>query len=272
MRVRMIWQATTGVDFDTVRESFESQFRVALRSLAFALDGAGQTSWDPEGVFAKIRKYARPVYATSDWPERPDVIRDHPFLRINNRHFVIDLTDAGRIEVRGIGNRANLEVYTHGTGATQHLLPIVALIKLHLEIIERDIELRFGGSQSNLPTQWTAAVGLDVAVSSGQVLGMAVFEAMISELDHIEKSKDYIGYMESKGIDRIVKKSLDLLEVEAPSMSKSRIMPLLSWLVRVLGIFGLVLSVLWFISSPGFEPLITLVASLAAIIGSTLGK
>lgn len=272
MRVRMIWQATTSVDFDTIKESFETQFRVALHSLAFALDGASKTDWDPEGVFAKIRKYARPVYASSDWPERPEAMRDHPFLRINNRHFIIDLTDAGRIEVRGIGNRTTLEVLTHDTGATQHLLPIVALIKAHLIIIEQDIELRFGGTRSNLPTQWTAAVGLDVADSPGQVLGMAVFEAMISELDHYEKSKNYIQYVESKGIDRIVKKSIDLLEVEAPSMFKTRATPLSGWLVRVLGIIGLVLSALWLISSPGFEPLITLIASLAAIIGSIWRK
>jgi hypothetical protein len=268
----MIWQATTRLDFDKIRESFESQFRVALRALAFALEGASQINWDPEGVFAKIRKYAWPVYASSDWPERPDAMRDHPFFNINNRHIVIDLTDAGRIEVRGIGNRTTLEVYTHDTGATQHLLPIVALIKVHLAIIEQDIELRFGGYQSNLPTQWTAAVGLDVADSPGQVLGMTVFEALISELGHIKKFKDYIGYMESKGIDRIVKKSLELLEVETPTMFKPSVTPLLRWLLRVLGIVGLVLSVLWFISSPGFEPLITLVGSVAAIIGSTLGK
>lgn len=268
----MIWQATTGVEFGTVRESFESQFREALRSLAFALDAASKIEWDPAGVFAKIRKYAWPVYASSDWPERPEAMWDHPFLRLDNRHFVIDLTDAGRIEVHAIGNRTNIEVYTHDTGATQHLLPIVALIKAHLIIIEQDIELRFGGTQSNLPTQWTAAVGLDVADSSGQVLGMAVFDAMISELDRFEKSENYIQYMESKGIDRILKKSLELLEVKAPSVSKTSAAPLLRWLLRALGIVGLVLSILWFISSPDYEPLIAIVGSLGAIIASRLGQ
>ncbi len=269
MRVRMIWHTVISKDFKYICEVLETQFRNALRSLAFALENAQNSK--PNSQYFLLKQKALPIYATADWPNRPQSIADFPFLDKRGDLFVIELIDAGRIEIRALGSKTSIEVYTHDTGATQHLIPVIALLKTQLAILENDYEIRVDFPNLHKIVRYTRDLGLDVADNSGQVLAAVVLDKLIIEIKKIGKKTKYQNYMWTKGIDRIVKSSLFEFAVQNKPHKQLKDLSV-RWFFRGLGLIGLTISVVWLIVDGSYEPMITAVGSLATFAASFFGQ
>jgi hypothetical protein len=262
----MIWHSNIDMEISAVIDILNSQYRKAVFCLANALEYNDGMDQSPNDKYELLHRTVWPIYALADWPKRPKELIDIPFITRMNDVKSIELAEgAGRIDIRPIGaQRTTIEFFTHDSGATQHLYPLVSLLKVQLSLMEGNFEFQEG----DLKPIKSATFGLDVPQSPGEVLAIALLENLIEIVYRCKSPRKYVKFMESNGIDELSERTLILLGAKEPSNRNLFV----RWVLRVLGILSLLLSGLWFLSSPGFEPLITLIGGIAAIISSFFVK
>lgn len=272
MRTRLIWTITVAHDSETIVSAFEVYLREGLRTLRFALDVLSRRNDPLKPEYQLLKSYAFPISASADAPELDPADGRNQFIETRGNHFTVALFDAGRIDMKKLGNSTVIEVYSYDAAATPHLFPVIVLIQIVVAYVAVSENI---GEPRRLRTDLPASapeLGLDLPDSPGQLMAAYLLESLLEVLRQWDGKGFYRDMMENSGLDKVTARSLEELGLEpnlGGGLLNSRNVRLA---VRAIGAVALLLSVIWFIAQPGFEPAVTALGGLAALIGSFLGS
>lgn len=270
MRTRLIWTVTVAHDPDTIVNAFEVYLREGLRTLAFSLEILSGSAEPLEPEMQLLKRHAFPISATADSPELDPAEHQYEFMETRGQHFTVALFDAGRIDIKRLGNRSVIEVYSYDAAATAHLFPIIILIRVVVAYVAASESL---GEPKRLRTDLPPSapeLGHDLPDSPGQIMAVYLLESLLKLLGEWDGDGFYQDMMEDRGLNKVTAMTLAELGLQqgrGSGLLSSRNVRLA---VRAIGAVALLLSVIWFVAQPGFEPAVTALGGLAALIASFL--